>query len=93
MVLSPWSTDITESGERHLFAATSGMYPAREQDGGIEAETVKRGGNGVVGSGAYLIGSDGEFRANEKVLEGLRRKEAGAKIWEHTIGVFRDVRG
>ncbi len=90
--------DINESGERHLFAATSGIYPAREgkNRGGIEPpvdQDVKKGSNGVAGSGAYLIGWNGEMRANEKVLKALREKDAGKKIWEHTMETFRSVRG
>lgn len=97
-ILTPFVVDTNESGERHLYAATSGAYPAREEKsgGGIEAsaaEEVKRGSNGVVGSGAYLLGWNGEVRANQKVLEALREKEAGKKIWEHTMETFRSVRG
>ncbi len=97
-LLSPWTVDINESGERHLFAATSGIYPAREEKngGGLQppvGQDVRKGSDGVVGSGAYLIGWNGEMRANEKVLKALREKGAGKKIWEHTMETFRSVRG
>lgn len=94
----PFGVSITESGERHLFAATSGVYPAREKKngGGTErpaGEDMKKGSDGVAGSGAYLIGWNGEMRANEKVLKALREKGAGEKIWDHTLEMFRSVRG
>ncbi|MCJ1268498.1 hypothetical protein MMC22_008386 [Lobaria immixta] len=93
-VASPWTTDITESGERHLYAATSGVYPARENDGGVEigGESIKKGSNGEVGNGAYLLGSDGERRANDKGLQELRERGAGKTIWQHTMQIFQSTR-
>ena len=94
--LRPLFTSIEESGERHLYLATSRAYPAKSgHQSGVElgAETVKKGSAGEVGSGAYLIGADCEMRANEKVLSELRGKGAGEKVWEHLMGVFRLVRG
>ena len=92
---SPWTVDITESGERHLYAATSGVYPAREHDGGVEpgTESVKKGSNEEVGTGAYLIGSDGERRAVDSALRDLRSRGAGEKVWQHTLDLFKSVRG
>lgn len=91
---SPWMTDITESGERHLYAATSGVYPARENDGGVEIgrESIKKGSDGEVGNGAYLLGSDGERRANDKGLQELRGRGAGKTIWQHTMQIFQSTR-
>ena len=96
VVISPWMVGIDESGERHLYAATSAAYPPKAgEKGGVEVEDgqVKKGSAGEVGSGAYLIGSDGELRANEKVLKNLRGKDAGAKVWAHTMEMFESVRG
>ena len=96
MVISPWMVGIDESGERHLYAATSAAYPPKVgQKGGVEVGDgqVKKGSAGEIGSGAYLIGSDGELRANEKVLKDLRDKDAGAKVWAHTMKTFESVRG
>lgn len=91
---SPWTVDITESGERHLYAATSGVYPAREKDGGVEigGESIKKGSDGEVGNGAYLIGSDGERSANDKALKVLRARGAGKTIWQHTTELLRSTR-
>lgn len=93
-LLSPFTVDVTESGERHLYAATSGVFPAKESDGGVEigAEQVRKGSDGEIGSGAYLIGWTGEVRANEKAMTELRKKGAGPKIWEHTQALFQSVR-
>ena len=95
-VLSRWAVGIEESGERHLFAATSAAFPPKGgEKAGVEVDEgkVKKGSAGEVGSGAYLIGSDGEVRANEKVLKELRNKDAGAKIWAHTMKMFENIRG
>ena len=93
---SPWMTPIGESGERHLYTATSARYPAKNgTEAGVNAigEQVIKGSTGEAGSGAYLIGSGNEFRANEKVLEELRSKDAGPKILEHTLKTFKDIKG
>ena len=87
-LLSPWTVDIQESGERHLYAASSAAYPPKSGvDGCVELgdQSAIKGSTGEAGSGAYLIGSDGEFRANVKVLEELRKQGAGQKIWDHTV--------
>ena len=94
-VMSPWMVGIEESGERHLYGATSAAYPPKAgEKGGVEIweGKVKQGSAGEMGSGAYLIGSDGELKANEKVLRELRGKDAGAKIWAHTMKVFESAR-
>ena len=95
-IFSRWTVGIEESGERHLYAATSASYPPKNgEKGGVEVGdgNVMKGSAGEIGSGAYLIGSDGEVRANEKVLKEMRGKDAGAKIWAHTMKQFETVRG
>ena len=94
-LFSRWTIGLEESGERHLYAATSAVYPPKAgAKCGVEPGDgkVKKGSAGEVGSGAYLIGSDGELRANEKVLKELRGKDAGAKIWAHTMTAFETVK-
>ena len=64
-VFSRMTVGIEESGERHLFAATSAAYPPSDgQKSGVEVGEggVKKGSAGAVGSGTYLIGTDGEMR-------------------------------
>jgi len=95
-LLSPLTVGIQESGERHLYAATSAAFPPKNGGkGGVEVESDKfmKGSGGEVGSGAYLIGWRGEFRGNEKVLRELRDSGAGPKIWQHTTELFKSVRG
>ena len=95
-LLSWWTIGIEESGQRHLYVATSAAYPPKAgEKGGVEVSRggVAKGSAGVVGSGAYLIGSDNEVRANEKVLRQLRSEGAGEKIWAHTMKTFENVRG
>ena len=92
---SLWTVGIQESGERHLHAATNAMYsPKSGGMGAVESDktTIMKGSNGEIGSGAYLIGWDGEFRANEKMLTKLRHEGAGAAIWQHTLDLFASVR-
>lgn len=97
---SRWMTSLEESGERHLYAATSGRYTASyREEAGVPVgddptdKMVMKGSDGRNCSGAYLVGSDGEFRANEKVLKALRDKNAGPKVWEHTMKMFESARG
>ena len=95
-ILSWWAVGIEESGERHLYLATSAAYtPRAGEKGGVEVSSggVAKGSAGVVGSGAYLIGSDNEVRANEEVLRQLRGAGAGQKIWAHTMKTFEKIRG
>ena len=95
-LMSPWTIPIQESGERHLYAATSAAYPPKAgEEGGVEVGDgeVKKGSAGEIGTGAYFIGSDGERRANEKLLKELRGKDAGAKVWAHTMKLFENIRG
>ena len=73
-------------GREHLYAVTSAAYPPKAGEKvGVEVEdgNVEKVITANIGSGAYLIGSDGE----------LRGKDAGAKIWAHTMKTFENVRG
>ena len=95
-VFSPLTLNIEESGERHLYAATSTRYPAKygkEEGVDIGDEKVAKSSDGQIGSGAYLLGWGGEFRANEQVLKGLRESGAGSKVWEHTMDIFKSISG
>jgi uncharacterized oligopeptide transporter (OPT) family protein len=90
---------IRESGERHLFFATSGKYPARiagadgvSVGGGVD---VARGTDGVLGSGVYSIGSGGEHAGDKVVglLAGLREQGMAENVWYHTVGEFKRITG
>lgn len=36
LLVKPWTVDITENGERHLFSLTDGVYLAGWHDGGVD---------------------------------------------------------
>ncbi len=82
MLLSPWMVPIGESGERHLYISTNGRFPSKDGSTAMPA-THKEGGpakgsDGTLGSGAYLVGKDGDFRGNELFLQELRLNDTGA---------------
>ncbi|RMJ16437.1 hypothetical protein CDV36_003885 [Fusarium kuroshium] len=88
---------IEESGERHLYLATSARYPsAREQGNGIlvgDDLAVALGSNGEVGSGMYSVGQDCES-ASADVLKGLavlRERGVGDEAWIHTEAEFERI--
>ncbi|GLA65117.1 hypothetical protein AtubIFM56815_002906 [Aspergillus tubingensis] len=86
-----------ESGERHLFVATSAKYPARDGDDGVplsEGLVVARGVDGEVGEGVYSVTSDGESLDNAiEVLKGLREMGIGEIIWRYTESQFKRITG
>ena len=88
-VAKPWSVPLQESGERHLYEATSNSYPPLS----ISEESAVIGSNGVKGSGAYLLSWDGAPCGAAQIMEKYRSKDAGKQIWKHTLEVFERVCG
>lgn len=86
-----WAVPIDQSGERHLFAATSMRYPPKSAN--VSTEEVEKGADGVRGSGAYPLSWDGSYSQNEKVMKDYRSQGIGQQIWEHTLDVFNKVCG
>ncbi|KGO41079.1 Short-chain dehydrogenase/reductase SDR [Penicillium expansum] len=96
---------IRESGERHLFFATSAKYPPRallnataEASSGVplsEGVEVASGTDGKVGSGVYSIHWSGEHAGPKvvKLLAGLREQGMAQKVWQHTVGEFDRITG
>ena len=90
-----------ESGERHLFLATSARYPAGMSGDAtsgvplVDGLAVARGTSGKSGSGVYSIGSDGESSGPkvEALLAKLRNEGTVEKLWEHTEGEFKRITG
>ncbi|KAI1736421.1 NAD(P)-binding protein [Xylaria scruposa] len=91
---------IEESGQRHLYLATSARYPpanAADAAGvplgdGVEAMV---GTTGMAGSGVYSVGVDCEA-ASPAVLEILRNMRERGLVHEvhlHTEGEFRRITG
>jgi hypothetical protein len=91
---------VEESGERHLFLATSGRFPPRAPGGdGVGNSGVKWGGQvargtmGEVGSGVYSVGWDCESasREVERLLVGYRDEGMAEGIWRHAEGEFQRI--
>lgn len=93
------SVSIEESGERHLYLATSAKFPPKEGErtavrlgDGVE---VALGTTGEMGTGVYSVGEDCESASKEVVelLAGLREQGMVEEVWRHTEGVFKRVSG
>ncbi len=90
-----FTTSLPESGQRHLFHATSARFPpagVKDPPGagvarppGVE---VARGADWKDGSGCYLLSYDGEAIGDKKLLDDYRQRGMGKKIWQHTQEVF-----
>lgn len=102
-ILTPLMAAITvsqeETGARQLFIATSGLYPPAKPfkddklASGVPApkgfNSPFVGANGVAGSGAYLANWNCEAATGkQKLLKQYREENVGAKIWDHTMGIF-----
>lgn len=95
----PFSVNIDESGQRHLFHATSAQYPASGLHAGSDAQgtvvpdglQVAIGSTGASGSGAYLMNWKGETFAAGKKMQKMREQGVAEKVWEHTTGLLDDA--
>jgi hypothetical protein len=85
---------IKDSGERHVFLATSEAFKAKEGTGKgvplIEGVLVQRGTDGVIGSGTYSVNLDCESVPVkvDKLLDGFRTSGVSQQVWEYTTGEF-----
>jgi hypothetical protein len=92
---------IRESGERHLFFATSAKYPPRaavDEAAGVPFVgeiVVAEGTDGGIGSGVYSIHWDGEHTGPKVVglLSGMREQKMAQKVWQHTVTEFKRITG
>lgn len=89
----PFMVPLKESGERHLYAATSEAFPPKESGEGSAASNVAVGSDGVKGSGGYLLNWNGEITGKQAVLAKYRAEGVGKTVWEHTFDVFQKVCG
>ncbi|KAJ8096603.1 hypothetical protein POJ06DRAFT_297616 [Lipomyces tetrasporus] len=93
--------DIVETGERHLFLATSSKYPSKKSEDMLNGVPLvdgigtARGTDGQTGSGVYTVDSTGESgnRKVQKLLAGLREKGIKEKVWQHTQSEFKRITG
>ncbi|RDL40014.1 Uncharacterized protein BP5553_04354 [Venustampulla echinocandica] len=89
---------LEESGERHLYLATSARFPPASGDGdnsGVplgDGFDVAQGTTGA-GSGVYSVGWDCESAsaAVQKLLAGYREKGLPEDIWRHTESEFKRI--
>ncbi|PLB45811.1 hypothetical protein P170DRAFT_414366 [Aspergillus steynii IBT 23096] len=90
--LSPFLVPIEESGERHLFAATSGRYPPKARGEIVEpGGDMASGSDGLRGSGCYWVSWDGEVFPQNSKLDRMREQGAVEKVVQHTEEVFKRV--
>lgn len=86
---------LDESGERHLYLATSARFPpVRGEEVSLGgAITVALGTTGEIGSGVYSVGSDCESASGavQELLTGLRENGMVEEVWRHTEGEFRRI--
>lgn len=84
-LLAPMMVSAEESGERNLFHGSASMFAPRASAG----KDAAVGSDEVKGSGAYLVSWNGKKVGNQKVLDALRERRMGERIWEHTLEVFK----
>ncbi|KAI5247037.1 NAD(P)-binding protein [Aureobasidium subglaciale] len=92
-LLWPFSVNIEESGQRHLFHASSGRYPAKMLDGSNDTAVHEDGriaisSDGTIGGGAYLMNWKGETSAAGKKMQQLRSHGMAQKVWDHTTSLL-----
>ncbi|KAJ5171986.1 hypothetical protein N7492_004579 [Penicillium capsulatum] len=86
----PFIVPIEESGERHLYAATSERFPSRIE-GMNEGRDIAVGSDGTRGSGSYWLNWNGEAFPRNSKLDKVREECAGDRVVHHTEEVFQRV--
>jgi hypothetical protein len=93
-------TPPDECGERHIFLATSAMYPPNKTGAfnGVPLEkglTVATGSNGRAGSGIYSIDNKSNSSPPRvvEVLASHRENGTGKKVWDSIVGDFKRITG
>ncbi|KAI1391657.1 putative short-chain dehydrogenases/reductase [Hypoxylon trugodes] len=105
-VLEPLlQTPPDESGERHLFVATSAMYASYNDNAtpaGVPLDTtlsIARGSDGKTGSGVYSInnygnkGGEGASPKVEQLLAQFRKDGTARKVCDHVTAEFKRITG
>jgi hypothetical protein len=90
-----------ESGERHLFLATSARYPPgknTEASSGVcleDGDEVARGTDAQNGSGVYSVDEHGESADPkvEELLADFRKEGLVEKVWEHCEDEYKRITG
>ncbi|KAH8430541.1 uncharacterized protein LDX57_008205 [Aspergillus melleus] len=86
----PWEISFEESGERHLYAATSLRFASQMCGDKVDAA---EGSNGMIGSGFYRLDSTGSTYKPSRIMQVYREQGVRGLIWDHTLCVFERVRG
>ncbi|KAH7409263.1 short-chain dehydrogenase/reductase [Cadophora sp. MPI-SDFR-AT-0126] len=84
-VLTPWRTDVEESGERCLEMGFSERYGSEAIEGGQYVDGV----DGM--RGAYTVFKTGESTGTKDVVKKMIGEGAGKVIWEYTLDAFTKV--
>lgn len=94
VLMKPWEVSVEESGERHLYAATSPRFsPGAGVSGVSRTDDVAEGSDGSLGSGFYRLAVDGETYKPSRVMQQYREDGTRGLIWKHTLDLFASVRG
>ncbi|KAI9372254.1 hypothetical protein BJX61DRAFT_508044 [Aspergillus egyptiacus] len=93
--MKPFSVNLAESGERHLFHLSSARYPAKQgivpQGVPLEAGEVANGTTGEPGSGAYLLNWKGDVRPSTEILAQYREQKIPELVWDHTESLMEQA--
>ena len=91
LLAKPWEVPFDESGERHLYAATSPRFQPRAWKDSVK--DVAEGSDGRPGSGFYRLSSDVSICKPSKIMQQYREQGTSDFIWKNTLDVFASVRG
>ncbi|PYH94462.1 hypothetical protein BO71DRAFT_450045 [Aspergillus ellipticus CBS 707.79] len=91
MVLArPWEIALQDSGERHLYTATSPRFPPLICKDDIP--DAAEGSDGNTGSGLYRLSATGFTYKSSNIMALYRAEGVRNLIWKHTLDVFEKVR-
>lgn len=90
-----------ECGERHVFLATSAMFPPGQGGtamAGVALDgklAIVGGSNGQVGSGVYTVDNNGESAPPKakQVLAQFREDGTAKKVWDNIAADFKRITG
>ncbi|KAI9847157.1 MAG: hypothetical protein M1837_003019 [Sclerophora amabilis] len=89
----PFSVNLRESGERHLFHSTSARYPSNgaSSSQGVpvsDGSQVAIGSRGEPGTGSYLMNWKGETQVAGKTMQQYRAEGMPEFVWKHTTDLL-----
>lgn len=93
-LMYPFSVNLSESGERHLFHATSPSYSSLSGPLGESSPAgVALGSDGKPGSGSYLLNWKGDAKASNKTMQKYRQDGTREAVWKHTEELLQRAAG